>query len=848
MRTRNLTTRTRNLAMRTMTRLLRIAVGVSVLAGLVTTGAAAAGAETGAPEAGWQHRDNPACPDRTRAAQQAAGRFADIGVGTTHAANIGCIAYYGVTVGAGDGTRYAPKKAVTRWQMALFLTRAATRAGVELPARDATVFHDIAGRNSSAQDAIYAAAALGIMPSPYPTAFSPNDNVTRADMALFLARLLELTTDHNSPIDVTIDDGGQVDLTRPGGTPLIVDDSFPDTRTRATANQHHAIAAMYELGITSGKSDGTYDPDGTVTRAQMASFIVRALGHTSVRPAGLITLQTVTPTPKEPPPDPDGIYTGDPLRLIAHAPFVRAYSLPGPEGDRYEVWLCNTPDGSDHYSMHPDSRHNPSNYATQIADRVTDWFDWLSEGQYLPVFRAGGVVDVDRSSESYTHSCGEKVAEQFTEQQANIEGVIIVADLSISDPFVASGSCGIYGERGYPSNRRLVMANGNYFTDPTVLAHEMGHALCWPHSFSGVTYNDRRSMISEYDNPMDVVSSGFSWVEVGTLPTPTVGTPAINRYTAGWIPVEQTAVHTPGTTARYQLGPIGSTGTQMLVVPYDAYNLSYYLALGVRVRGTGDLWWADSGIIAEGVEIYSIDQTLVHVCHSNYYCGTDRRVRPLFDADDGYDADEATHVMATGDGWYRPADEDGPGFSIDVISRSGDTFTVEVKPYTKTEPDTDTGYRIPDTRYRISESDDAKWRKVELDDHTLTWYSLNSQPTTIYSGLTGKLVIECSFSSPNVVVLSNAYVSGDDQDHAVEVSYRAGSAAVQTGRWVEFDKERLSITGREAVDFAWHLAANPGPFLFTWTNSSSSELTTLRFTDTTGLRAALGSLDDCFSS
>ncbi len=706
--------------MRTMTRLLRIVVGVSVLAGLVTTGAAAAGAETGAPEAGWQHRDNPACPDRTRAAQQAAGRFADIGVDTTHAANIGCIAYYGVTVGAGDGTRYAPKKAVTRWQMALFLTRAATRAGVELPARDATVFHDIAGRNSSAQDAIYAAAALGIMPSPYPTAFSPNDNVTRADMALFLARLLELTTDHNSPIDVTIDDGGQVDLTRPGGTPLIVDDSFPDTRTRATANQHHAIAAMYELGITSGKSDGTYDPDGTVTRAQMASFIVRALGHTSVRPAGLITLKTVTPTPKEPPPDPDGIYTGDPLRLIAHAPFMRTYSLPGPEGDRYEVWLCNTPDGSGHYSMHPDSRHNPSNYATKFAARVTDWFDWLSEGRYLPVFRAGGVVDVDRSSESYPHSCGEKVAEQFTDQRADIEGVIIVVDIPVNrggGQFVGAANCGFYTQSGYPSNGRAVLVNGNV-TDPALLAHEMGHALCWPHSFSGVT-DDDQDEIWEYDNPMDLM--GYS-ASAESLSVPSVGTPAINRYAAGWIPVTQTAIHTPGTTARYQLGPIGSTGTQLLVVPYGADNLSYYLALGARVRGTGDLWWADSGIIAEGVEIYSIDQTLdgCDLPDRGYCYGLDRRTRPLFDADNGYDEDEAAHVMAPGDGWYWPVDEDGPGFSIDVISRNGDTFTVEVKPYTETKPDIG--------EWVINE------RQNEWDDTPITLYSLDSQPATTYFG------------------------------------------------------------------------------------------------------------------
>ncbi len=97
-------------------------------------------------------------------------------------------------------------------------------------------------------------------------------------------------------------------------------------------------------------------------------------------------------------------------------------------------------------------------------------------------------------------------------------------------------------------------------------------------------------------------------------------------------------------------------------------------------------------------------------------------------------------------------------------------------------------------------------------------------------------------------IWTDAFVSGDYQDDTVAVAYRAGSAAAQTEWWVESDYEWLSITGNEAVDFAWHLATNPGLFLFAWTNSSSSEVKILRFTDTTGLRAALGSLDNCFSS
>ena len=36
------------------------------------------------------------------------------------------------------------------------------------------------------------------------------------------------------------------------------------------------IKRLFELGITTGYSDGTYRPNNTVTRAQMAAFLARA--------------------------------------------------------------------------------------------------------------------------------------------------------------------------------------------------------------------------------------------------------------------------------------------------------------------------------------------------------------------------------------------------------------------------------------------------------------------------------------------------------------------------------------------------------------------------------------------
>ena len=117
-------------------------------------------------------------------------------------------------------------------------------------------------------------------------AYRPNDAITRAEMAVFLIGLMI-----EAAPDVTKDSAGAI-LLGVGGSPSLADDNFPD----ATSAE---ISAIYELGITKGASaaavqdatepplDFNYEPDGTVNRGQMAAFITRALAHTSVRPAGI---------------------------------------------------------------------------------------------------------------------------------------------------------------------------------------------------------------------------------------------------------------------------------------------------------------------------------------------------------------------------------------------------------------------------------------------------------------------------------------------------------------------------------------------------------------------------------
>ena len=199
-----------------------------------------------------------------------------------HAGDIDCIAYYGITKGT-SATTYSPFMSVTREHMALFLTRLAGLVGIDVASTpDNPGFTDTGDLSANSQTAIAQLADRGITKGTSDTTYSPGDSVTRGQMALFIARLMNQM------------DPMEVDDVSFGSTPSEVEDTddkpvgtpFTDLGP-ATKSAYDAITSLYELGVASGISDTAYAPSALITRAAMAEFMAGVLGHSNARPAGI---------------------------------------------------------------------------------------------------------------------------------------------------------------------------------------------------------------------------------------------------------------------------------------------------------------------------------------------------------------------------------------------------------------------------------------------------------------------------------------------------------------------------------------------------------------------------------
>ena len=271
------------------------------------------------------------------------------------------------------------------------------------------------------------------------------------------------------------------------------------------------------------------------------------------------------------------------LGLVANVEETRKISL----GNKlWEVWICNTNGPLD----------LDLNSVTGLLNQtVTPYFEWLSDGRFTPQFSATGTITVPRSElaqpelEDWTKrlvACETKMLNSDTHN--NLNKAVIVENRPHAGG-VASNNIIVGG-----ASVTALGDDSGYTPRFSTVAHEIGHKLGWPHSYNSHIFHD--GVLLEGDNSTDIMSGGSN-EDLAT------GTPAINRYTAGWIDPKDVAVYS-GEPATYELSPIGTDGTQMLVVPSGKGQGTFYSLSPLTAQGY------NRGQPTEGVEVYLIDQSL----------------------------------------------------------------------------------------------------------------------------------------------------------------------------------------------------------------------------------------------
>ena len=168
--------------------------------------------------------------------------------GSIHEGDIELLRAAGITDGCNvNGDAYCPGDSLTRGQLAKLLVRA-----LQLPASQVDYFSDDEG--SVYESAINAIADVGITSGCASDAFCPGELVSRAELAAFLSRALNL--------------------------PQSSRDHFADDDESPFQGHVNALA---EAGITYGCDTELFCPDVEVSRAQAASFLVRAMDNVARR-------------------------------------------------------------------------------------------------------------------------------------------------------------------------------------------------------------------------------------------------------------------------------------------------------------------------------------------------------------------------------------------------------------------------------------------------------------------------------------------------------------------------------------------------------------------------------------
>lgn len=177
--------------------------------------------------------------------------FADVS-GHWAESDITALARAGLLGGYQDGT-FRPERPVTRAEVVAVLVRL---LGLEVVPGAAPAFADAQNIAPWAKAAVAAAQGKGLVVGYPDGAFRPEQPVTRAELAAFLARLL----------------AGRAPLAPSSALPYVDQAELP-------AWAKEAVAVAYARGLLRGREGGRFAPQAPVTRAEMAAAFNRLLPY-----------------------------------------------------------------------------------------------------------------------------------------------------------------------------------------------------------------------------------------------------------------------------------------------------------------------------------------------------------------------------------------------------------------------------------------------------------------------------------------------------------------------------------------------------------------------------------------
>ena len=175
------------------------------------------------------------------------GVFVDVATGSYYEDAVDWAVENGITKGT-DDTHFSPDGICTRAQAVTFLWRA---AGSPAAKSSAMPFTDVKS-GSYYYDAVLWAVENGITKGTSATTFSPDQNCSRAQIVTFLWR------SEKSPAAGTVN---------------------PFTDVKSDAYYADAVLWAVKEDVTKGTTATTFSPDDNCTRAQIVTFIYRALAE-----------------------------------------------------------------------------------------------------------------------------------------------------------------------------------------------------------------------------------------------------------------------------------------------------------------------------------------------------------------------------------------------------------------------------------------------------------------------------------------------------------------------------------------------------------------------------------------